>query len=332
MTVRLLKHIYFRLPILVRLLLLVLILMCFFGALIHYIEPSQFPTIFDGIWWAFVTAATVGYGDFVPLSVTGRIIAILLILTGGGFIAFYITSISTTTLEREKKLETGKLEYKGSGHLIIIGWNERAKQLINLLNEKFPEHPIVLIDRTLRKISITDYPVHFIHGDATEDHILTMANISGADRVLITADVSKTEKQADIWTILATLAIRGNNNNIPIVAEILTKIQVENAVRAGATTILRPNDFLSVLFFHELSHEKTATPFEDIIAILKRKQFSHKKVPKELEEMPFREVSDLLLKQGHLLFGIKRDDSYKVFPPASYVLKKDDILLTFIDW
>lgn len=298
----------------------------------HYIEPSQFPTIFDGIWWAFVTAATVGYGDFVPLSVTGRMIAIILILTGGGFIAFYITSISTTTLQREKDLQSGKLVYKGTHHLIIIGWNERAKQLIHLINERFPEDNIVLIDKSLRKISFTEYPVHFIHGDATEDKILSMANINEAEKVLITADVSKTEKQADIWTILATLAIRGNNKDVPIVTEILTKSQVENAVRAGATTILRPNDFLSVLFFHELSHEKTATPFEDIIAILKRKQFSHSKIPKELEELTFREVSNQLLKQGHLLFGVIRDESYKIFPPPAYILKKDDVLLTFIDW
>ncbi|MFD1851196.1 potassium channel family protein [Oceanobacillus bengalensis] len=332
MTVKLLKHLYFRLPIIIKLLVSAFIIMLLFGTIIHLIEPNQFPTTFDGIWWAFVTAATVGYGDFVPLTPVGRIIAIVLILTGGGIIAFYISSISTATLQREQDLEQGKLQFKGSKHLILIGWNERSKLLIRLLADKFPELQIVLIDKTERQISYQLYPVHFIHGDATEDSILDRANINHAAKVLITSDVLKSEKQADNWVILATLAIRGNNKDIPIIAEVLSSVQIENALRAGATTIIKPNDFLSTLFFHELSHKKTAKPFEDIIQLLNRKQFSHSKIPSELVNLSFLETSSIMLKQGHLLLGILRDGGYKIHPPAEYILKEDDILLSFIDW
>ena len=38
-----------------------------------FLEPETFPTIFDGIWWAIITASTVGYGDYVPHSVLGRL-------------------------------------------------------------------------------------------------------------------------------------------------------------------------------------------------------------------------------------------------------------------
>jgi voltage-gated potassium channel len=36
----------------------------------------------DGLWWAFVTCTTVGYGDEFPVTVTGRVIAVLLMLVG----------------------------------------------------------------------------------------------------------------------------------------------------------------------------------------------------------------------------------------------------------
>lgn len=234
--------------------------MTFFGTVIHLFEPSQFPTIFDGIWWAFVTGATVGYGDYIPLTPAGRIIAILLILTGGGLIAFYITSLSSATVKHEQDLESGRLPFKGSNHFIFIGWNERTKQLIHIASKNYPATRIVLIDRTLRQLTFQEYPVHFIHGDASEDAILEKANIKYAACVLITSELNKSERQADNYTILSTIAIRGNNNQIPIVAEILSKIQIENALRAGATTIIRSNEFMSGLFFHELSHAKTATP------------------------------------------------------------------------
>ncbi|RLL46479.1 potassium channel protein [Oceanobacillus piezotolerans] len=332
MTVKLLKNLYFRLPILIKLLTSVLILMTAFGILIHYVEPIQFPTIFDGIWWAFVTAATVGYGDYVPLTTTGRIVAIALILSGGGIIAFYISTISAATIQREQNLEQGKIPYRGINHFIIIGWNERTRQLIEHYIEKFPALQIVLIDRTLDRVSYNEYPIHFIKGDATEDDILSMANIRMAQKVLITGDTSKLEKLADTWTILATLAIRGNNQDVFIVAEIFTKIQIENAIRAGANTIIRPNDFLSTLFFHELSHMRTATPFEDILHILKQKQFSHMKLPAELENSTFKDASLLLMSQGQLLLGYVRDGEYVIHPKKNQHLKPDDILLSLIDW
>jgi voltage-gated potassium channel len=319
-------------PIIIRLLATISILMLLFGILIHFIEPAQFPTIFDGIWWAFVTGATVGYGDYVPLSITGKIIAIFLILTGGAFIAFYISSLSSAAIQHEQDLEKGKLSFKGSSHIILIGWNERTRRLIEILLKNTPANRIVLIDQSLRHIAFQDFPVHFIHGNPTEDETLHKANIMLADRVLITADISEeSERQADNFTILTTVAIRGNNKEIPIIAEILSKIQIENALRAGATTIVRSNDFMSGLFFHELSHLKNATPFEDIYQLLKNQQFYHTKLPDELDNKPFHYLSGLHAEKQQILLGVIRNENYHLNPPATFRVKKDDILVSFIN-
>ena len=70
---------FLRFPYLLRLLFIVIILILFFGTIIHYIEPDQFPTIFDGVWWAITTTSTIGYGDYVPGTIEGRLVAIILI-------------------------------------------------------------------------------------------------------------------------------------------------------------------------------------------------------------------------------------------------------------
>ncbi|GAB3803458.1 potassium channel family protein [Virgibacillus kimchii] len=331
MNIRYAKQIYYRLPIIIRLLFTISLLMLLFGVIIHLVEPAQFPTIFDGIWWAFVTGATVGYGDYVPLSMTGKIVAILLILTGGAFIAFYISSLSSAAVQHEHDLEKGKLAFKGNSHIIMIGWNERTRQLIEIMLENKPSYRIVLIDQSLRHISFRDFPVHFIQGNPTEDQTLEKANIKLADRVLITADVSESERQADNMTILTTVAIRGNNKKIPIIAEIFSKIQIDNALRAGATTIVRPNDFMSELLFHELSHLKNATPFEDIYQLLKTQQFYHTKLPDEMDHTPFHDLSRLHAEKDQILIGVIRNEQYHINPPSSFRVKKGDILLSFIN-
>jgi len=40
----------------------------------------------DGMWWAFVTVTTVGYGDVVPGTTAGKIVAVALMLGGIGFL------------------------------------------------------------------------------------------------------------------------------------------------------------------------------------------------------------------------------------------------------
>lgn len=332
MVIELLRHIYFRIPVLIRLLLTILFVMISFGALIHLIEPNQFPTVFDGVWWAFVTGATVGYGDYVPLSTTGRIIGILLMLTGAGLITFYISLFAASTIKHERDLSKGVIPYKGSGHLICVGWNERTRQLIEMALKINPKIEVVLIDQSLDHLSYQHYPIHFIHGDPTEDMILKRANLKDADKVIITADISQSEQQADKYTILSTVAIRGNHENIPIVVEILTKRQIQNAKRAGASTIIRPNDFISILLYHELFRDEQARPFEAILSLLTEQQFFQSELPPTMVNLTFGEVLNHFKSQQQMIIGIKRNNEWLFNPSHNLALIEKDGLIGIKSW
>jgi polar amino acid transport system substrate-binding protein len=53
------------------------------------------PGIFEGMYWSVVTASTVGYGDRVPRSWAGRLLAIMLIISFLPFFAFFIARLSS---------------------------------------------------------------------------------------------------------------------------------------------------------------------------------------------------------------------------------------------
>ncbi|KAB8131826.1 potassium channel family protein [Gracilibacillus oryzae] len=317
---------YFHLPIFVRLLLSVCLIMLLFGYIIHMIEPTHFPTFFDGIWWAFVTGSTVGYGDYVPLSTLGKTIGIILILAGGGLVTFYMATISAATIKHEKDLSEGKVSYKGTKHLIIIGWNERTRQLIDMIKTSHPYQDIVLLDQTKNKISYQDHSIHFIKGNPTADDILQKANIHAATHVVITSNPSLKENEADRQTILNTIAARGNNMEITIVAEILTEIQRKNAERAGANVIIRSNDFMSSLFFQSIFQASNIAT--DIIAkTLEQQQFCTIPIDQSLTSQTFRSCAQQLLENNKSLIGIIRNGEIIIHPSFELITKEDDQLI-----
>lgn len=53
----------------------------------------------DALWWAFVTATTVGYGDLSPTTGLGRIIASILMIVGIGLIGSLTSSITSFFLD-----------------------------------------------------------------------------------------------------------------------------------------------------------------------------------------------------------------------------------------
>ncbi|MEV0651018.1 potassium channel family protein [Phytomonospora sp. NPDC050363] len=54
----------------------------------------------DALWWAVVTVTTVGYGDFFPVTVEGKFVAVTLMLTGIGLIAFVTGSLASWVVEK----------------------------------------------------------------------------------------------------------------------------------------------------------------------------------------------------------------------------------------
>lgn len=81
------------------------VLLLIAGVLISGIDPA-FKSPLDGIWWAWVTVTTVGYGDLVPSTTEGRIFGALLILMGIGLFSMLTASFSAFFIEQDEKALT----------------------------------------------------------------------------------------------------------------------------------------------------------------------------------------------------------------------------------
>jgi voltage-gated potassium channel len=77
------------------------------GVLIHFTDRQNFPNIGDGLWWAVQTVTTVGYGDLVPTSTTGRLIAALVMIGGIGFLTVITATITSIFIENARRRVEG---------------------------------------------------------------------------------------------------------------------------------------------------------------------------------------------------------------------------------
>jgi voltage-gated potassium channel len=64
------------------------------------VQPDKFGTIPDAMWWAIVTLGTIGYGDVVPITPIGKMIAAVTILCGLVMIALPVGIIATAFSEQ----------------------------------------------------------------------------------------------------------------------------------------------------------------------------------------------------------------------------------------
>ena len=106
------------------------------GVLIAGLDPA-FETIWDGLWWAWVTVSTVGYGDLVPTSGPGRLFGGLLILLGVGLFSLVTANISAYFVsqaeEKIKEEEAHLRQEQHTAHLRIEQLEHRMQRLEDLL-------------------------------------------------------------------------------------------------------------------------------------------------------------------------------------------------------
>lgn len=77
--------------------------------LISLLEEMSFE---DAVWWSFVTFTTIGYGDVLIKTTMGRVIAIILMIFGIGFIGITTSTIAAYLVNKDIKREKRNFKYE----------------------------------------------------------------------------------------------------------------------------------------------------------------------------------------------------------------------------
>jgi voltage-gated potassium channel len=69
------------------------------GVLISVLDRREFPTFGNGMWWSLQTITTVGYGDHVPSTTEGQIVAAVIMVSGIGVLTVITATITAAFVE-----------------------------------------------------------------------------------------------------------------------------------------------------------------------------------------------------------------------------------------
>lgn len=168
-------------------------------SLLVYFE-SQDPNaniknVYDGLWYTLITLTTVGYGDYFPVTLGGKITGISIVISSIGVLGYLIGKISNKISEYMTNQKLGLNGTSFENHFVIIGWNSLAHQIadeilksknkvgvvtnqkddIDLIHEAYPEENLFALFADfqhyegLNKINIEQASKVFVNfGDDTE--------------------------------------------------------------------------------------------------------------------------------------------------------------------
>ncbi len=208
------------------------------GAIVVVFESranDEFETLLDGIWWSLITFSTTGYGDKVPVTIGGRVLAAVTILVGIGAMSLLSGALASFLVERSTRARRGLMDFKSlTGHLILCGWREDMAQILrDVLKTSSDLSPdrIVLVSNVeserVEELQESDdlRGLKFVRGDYHSEATLVRANVRSARKVVIIADTleSSSVSEVDSKTVMAVLTVKSLARDVYVTAEVLDR-------------------------------------------------------------------------------------------------------------
>ncbi|MFW6212604.1 MAG: ion channel [Spirochaetota bacterium] len=227
------------------------------GALAVILEVrtnDEFKSLLDGIWWSIITFSTTGYGDKVPITVAGRILAIVTIFLGIGATSFLSGALASLLVERNTRARRGLMDFRQMrGHLVICGWREDMQEILRdiLRSSELRSEELILVSNVEpEKVQELQEDVDlrglkFVRGDYFSELALDRANVRYARKVVIIADTleSSSVSEVDSKTVMAVITAKSLSKDVYVTAEILDRKYESYLKHVQCDEILFSRDF-----------------------------------------------------------------------------------------
>jgi voltage-gated potassium channel len=130
----------------------------------HPINATKFATFLDAVYFSVATMTTVGYGDITPISQVGRLLAVLMILTGIALIPWQVGDLIKQLVKTANQVETlcsncgWETHDRDAKHCKICGWSltqvgPSCELPVDLSVDRFDNFPVNSSDnQTMKKL------------------------------------------------------------------------------------------------------------------------------------------------------------------------------------
>jgi voltage-gated potassium channel len=280
---------------------------------------------FDCFYMTIITLSTVGFAETLEGMNEireARAVTLTLIILGSGTLLYFISSLTALIVEgdlqgilrrRSMQRAIGSL----NNHVIVCGIGTTGWHIATELNAVGV--PFVVVDKSRERVDELneefDDGLLYVHGDATDDHVLELAGVERARGVISALNDDKAN-------LFVTISARALNPTARIVAKSIEPSTERKLRRAGADAVVAPNYIGGVRLFSEMISPKTVAFLDRIV------QFgsgisvgleaidipaSSSLVGKRLAETDIREA-------GALVIAVHRSDGDYVYNPGGELL------------
>lgn len=291
------------------------------GLIILFLEREsneQFNTLLDGIWWAIITFSTTGYGDKVPLTEAGKIVALLTIFFGIAIMGALSGTFASIFVEQNNRARRGLMDYgKLSNHIVICGWKEHIKDILQEILHCSPElssDQIVILSNidtetfdALKEVENLKN-LRFVRGDYFSEAALKRANVEKAHKVIILADTleSHSLSEVDPKTVMTVLTIKAMSKDVHVCAELLDDKFESYLKNALCDEIIFPRSFSNQI----IANSTKTNGLPNILSMLlshgeEGTELTTEPVPPEFVGQTYREYRDYIAGTGNrILIGV----------------------------
>lgn len=308
-----------------------------FAVLSYAGETDLTDSIIDFLWWAIVTASTVGYGDISPQSDIGKLystfvfipcsIALFALVTGK-----FLARAANIWYRRIRGMHTTSFE----NHIVIIGFNSsRTPSLVEQISRE-EKRKIVLVSVEQTENPLPDQ-VEFIHVPSfTNQDEMERASFSQSDCIIVDPDT-------DEVTLTVALFAGGINPEARLVAHF------EESIKGDLLKRILPNsecisNMSTELLAKSVIDSGSSLVHNELVSAHKGQTQYSMKVPEDKGVTTFKiRCVFMILKEDYeaTVMGIRRkgEDNVTINPklsteifPGDTIFYISDERINFEDW
>jgi len=192
--------------------------------------------LFESFYMTLITVSTVGFSEIKQFSQAGRVITIIVIITGIGAGTYILGQITKAFVEGELRTILGrrKLEKnirKLKNHWIICGFGRIGKIICDELAAEGIK--FVVIEQDSAKTVDLDERYLYLNLDATSEEALQEAGIMNAKGIV-------TAVYSDADNVFITLTAKGLRPDIFVLSRASEPANEGKLLRAGASRVMSP--------------------------------------------------------------------------------------------